>query len=116
MVRDAVVGIARRKSDLQLISNPLYWVRWGIGRNWSHCGQINMPIERVPIAEVVKEQIKLSVGQEEKAIVVTRREKALIGLLNDSTRARFLSSLFSGAMTFRAKAIESRITKIAHNY
>jgi len=72
-----------------------------------------VPIERVPIAEVVKEQIKLWLGQEEKATVATRREKALIALLNDSTRARFLSFLFSGAMTFHAKAIESRV---AHNY
>jgi len=70
-----------------------------------------VPIERVPIAEVVKEQIKLWL--EEKATVATRREKALIALLNDSTRARFLSFLFSGAMTFHAKAIESRV---AHNY
>lgn len=53
-----VADIAKRKSDLRLVPNPLYWDPLGNGRGWFHCGQINLPIERVPIAEVVKEQIK----------------------------------------------------------
>jgi len=53
-----IADIAKRKSDLRLVPNPLYWDPLGNGRGWFHCGQINLPIERVPIAEVVKEQIK----------------------------------------------------------
>lgn len=53
-----VVDIAKRKSDLRVVPNPLYWDPLGNGRGWFHCDQINLPIERVPIAEVVKEQIK----------------------------------------------------------
>lgn len=56
-----IADIAKRKSDLRFVSNPLYWDPLGNGRGWFHCGQINLPIERVPIVpiEVVKEQIKL---------------------------------------------------------
>lgn len=69
-----VADIAKRKSDLRLVPNPLYWDPLGNGRGWFHCGQINLPIERVPIAEVVKEQIKPCSGKRRKFLLQQTQE------------------------------------------
>lgn len=75
-----VADIAERKSDLQLVPNPLYWDPLGNGRGWFHCGQINLPIERVPSAEIVGKQIKLCSNKN------SRRKLLLQQSVNDSSR------------------------------
>lgn len=90
-----VADIAKRKSDLRLVPNPLYWDPLGNGRGWFHCGQINLPIERIPIAEVVKEQIK-PCSSEGKELFFGKSNKAqkLYRVIRRFTTPGFIFAIF----------------------
>lgn len=109
-----VADIAKRKSDLRLVSNPLYWDPLGNGRGWFHCGQINLPIERVPIAEVVKEQIKPCSSKRKKLLLQQAQEAyRVIKRSVGRTRVRFsfISRDFSVLLYARKPRVARHFTR-----